>query len=223
MSAVRACNGWRLQVTRVFKFGGSSVRDAERMQEVAKIVEAFPEELVRPPCNHHPSTRDGGERNATACGRGLRHVVYGGAEWLEHVHDTLRAYPPLPPSDTRCRTNDRERRHLQPALVLSAMGKTTNNLLAAGEAALEAAGSTPVGLDDDGPYAVVRKLHIDTMDTLQTDEETRTEVMTLLDQLHQLLGAIGIMQVGVRGVEFPLTPGSVRLCSVERAPRVPRA
>jgi hypothetical protein len=80
------------------------------------------------------------------------------------------------------------------------MGKTTNNLLAAGEAAMEAAGSTPIGLDGDGPYASVRKLHIDTMDTLQTDEETRAEVMTLLDQLHQLLGAIGIMQVCVSGV-----------------------
>lgn len=43
------CGGRRLQVTRVFKFGGSSVRDAERMQEVAKIVEAFPEQLVRSP------------------------------------------------------------------------------------------------------------------------------------------------------------------------------
>jgi hypothetical protein len=84
--------GRRLQVTRVFKFGGSSVRDAERMQEVAKIVEAFPEELVRPPC--FPSTRDGGERDATVRRRGLHHVVYGGAEWLERAHDTLRAYPP---------------------------------------------------------------------------------------------------------------------------------
>lgn len=36
-----------LQVNVVFKFGGSSVRDAERMREVADIVCGFPEFL---PC-----------------------------------------------------------------------------------------------------------------------------------------------------------------------------
>lgn len=121
---------------------------------------------------------------------------------------TTRYAPSPPPRRITCGANDGERRRLQPALVLSAMGKTTNNLLAAGEAAMEAASSTPIGLDDDGPYAAVRKLHIDTMDTLQTDEETRAEVMTLLDQLHQLLGAIGIMQVCVEDARVPLTPSS---------------
>ncbi len=36
-----------LQVSVVYKFGGSSVRDAERMAEVADIVCSFPEHL---PC-----------------------------------------------------------------------------------------------------------------------------------------------------------------------------
>lgn len=89
---------------------------------------------------------------------------------------------------------------VQPALVLSAMGKTTNNLLAAGEAALEAAGVTPVSMEE-GQYGVVRKLHLDTMDTLGTDAETRAEVVTLLDQLHQLLSALGIMQVRRQSLE----------------------
>lgn len=34
-----------LQVTVVMKFGGSSVRDAERMREVANIVCSFPDQL----------------------------------------------------------------------------------------------------------------------------------------------------------------------------------
>jgi aspartate kinase len=34
-----------LQVNVVYKFGGSSVRDAERMREVADIICSFPEYL----------------------------------------------------------------------------------------------------------------------------------------------------------------------------------
>jgi aspartate kinase len=36
-----------VQVNVVYKFGGSSVRDAERMREVADIICSFPENL---PC-----------------------------------------------------------------------------------------------------------------------------------------------------------------------------
>jgi hypothetical protein len=45
--AMATISGEGLQVSTVYKFGGSSVADAVRMREVAEIVAAFPEEL---PC-----------------------------------------------------------------------------------------------------------------------------------------------------------------------------
>jgi len=110
-------------LTRVMKFGGSSVRDAERMREVAEIVCSFPDQA--------------------------------------------------------------------PALVLSAMGKTTNNLLAAGEAALSV---KPKEVGTIEPFIMLSELHLKTMDELKTDDETREDVVHLLEQLQQLLTGVCIMQ-----------------------------
>ena len=108
----------------MYKFGGSSVRDAERMREVATIVCSFPEHL--------------------------------------------------------------------PCVVLSAMGKTTNNLLAAGEEAM-AAKSTEV---EQLPHLkMIRELHERTCQELALPEADKQEVAALLQQLTQLLTGISLMQV----------------------------
>lgn len=111
-------------VSVVYKFGGSSVRDAERMREVASIVCAFP----------------------------------------EHA----------------------------PCVVLSAMGKTTNLLLGAGQQALEVADSSEVAA-----LAPLRELvahHRATMDALGTDAATRAEVEKLLAELTQVLCSVAILR-----------------------------
>eukprot|EP00242_Pyramimonas_sp_CCMP2087_P011691 CAMPEP_0198199080 /NCGR_PEP_ID=MMETSP1445-20131203/2408_1 /TAXON_ID=36898 /ORGANISM="Pyramimonas sp., Strain CCMP2087" /LENGTH=581 /DNA_ID=CAMNT_0043868797 /DNA_START=76 /DNA_END=1821 /DNA_ORIENTATION=- len=113
----------RSQITHVMKFGGSSVRDAERMVEVAAIICAFPE-------------------NA-------------------------------------------------PAIVLSAMGKTTNNLLAAGEQALKTPAKDVKNL---APLKTIRQLHLDTIATLGVEDSVRHEIEELVEELGQLLSAISIMQ-----------------------------
>ena len=111
------------QYTVVYKFGGSSVRDAERMREVANIVCSFPEHL--------------------------------------------------------------------PCVVLSAMGKTTNNLLAAGEEAMTCK-STEV---EQLPHLLmVRELHERTCAELGLPPADTAEVAALLQQLTQLLTGISLMQ-----------------------------
>jgi aspartate kinase len=110
----------------VYKFGGSSVRDAERMREVAAII----------------------------CAEAVSH-------------------------------------HL-PVVVLSAMGKTTNNLLAAGDQALLcASGSRVAGCD---ALQAVRKLHLDACADLALPPPAVAEVEQLLTQLEQLLTGISLMQ-----------------------------
>ena len=105
------------------KFGGSSVRDAARMREVAAIICSFPEQL--------------------------------------------------------------------PCVVLSAMGKTTNNLLAAGEAAL-ACRSTEIETLE--PLAAIRELHLRACAELALPEADVAEVTALLQQLAQLLTGVSLMQ-----------------------------
>jgi len=113
----------RLQYSVVYKFGGSSVRDAERMREVASIICSFPEHL--------------------------------------------------------------------PCVVLSAMGKTTNNLLAAGEQALTCR-STEVSAM--APLELVRSLHLRSCAELGLAAEDREEIEALLQQLTQLLTGVSLMQ-----------------------------
>ena len=107
----------------VYKFGGSSVRDAERMREVANIICSFPEHL--------------------------------------------------------------------PCVVLSAMGKTTNNLLAAGEQAMT---SKSTEVEQLPSLLVVRELHVRTCQELGLPAEDTAEVTALLQQLTQLLTGISLMQ-----------------------------
>merc|ERR1712091_697948 len=115
----------RQQVSSVYKFGGSSVRDAERMREVAEISCGFPEEA--------------------------------------------------------------------PCVVLSAMGKTTNNLLAAGWVAAERAGEAIRDPQLVPAVAAVLELHRATMDELGTDAEARQEVEDLLDQFQQVVCSVAIL------------------------------
>ncbi len=105
----------------VFKFGGSSLANAERIDHVANLIKSQIEEGYRPR-----------------------------------------------------------------AVICSAMGKTTNNLLSAGEFALEG----QVSVD------AIRTLHIATMDALEIDQEspTREAVNVLLDECEQMLTGVKMIQ-----------------------------
>jgi aspartate kinase len=79
-----------------------------------------------------------------------------------------------------------------PVLVLSAMGKTTNNLLAAGEQAMQCDDADEVAKLE--PVVAIRKLHEDTMDELGVDDETRAEVSKLLNKMEQVCTGVALMQ-----------------------------
>jgi hypothetical protein len=142
------------QVNVVYKFGGSSVRDAERMMEVADIICSFPQYL--------------------------------------------------------------------PCVVLSAMGKTTNLLLECGDLALE----TPTDqVPNLAPLQAIRKLHLETCDTLGVEPAVRSEVEKLLSELSQLLIGISIMQVMTLShpLTIPLTRSRCWITSLHRtSPSGPR-
>ena len=78
-----------------------------------------------------------------------------------------------------------------PCVVLSAMGKTTNNLLAAGEAAMSCR-SNEVGKLE--PLQAIRELHMRTCEELALPEADVAEVQALLQQLQQLLTGVSLMQ-----------------------------
>jgi aspartate kinase len=78
-----------------------------------------------------------------------------------------------------------------PVVVLSAMGKTTNLLLQAGEEALITA---PGSISSLPPLRMIKELHRDTADKLNIDSAAREEIEALLTQLAQLLVGISIMQ-----------------------------
>ncbi|KAK8965234.1 hypothetical protein KSP40_PGU019016 [Platanthera guangdongensis] len=104
----------------VMKFGGSSVATADRMKEVAELIQSFPEE--------------------------------------------------------------------RPVIVLSAMGKTTNNLLLAGENAVTCGVSNVSELTE---LKSVKHLHHKTISELGIDGST---IHVLLDELEQLLKGIAMMK-----------------------------
>ena len=119
-----ACPGiTRESFTKVYKFGGSSVADAERMRQVAKIVCLFENEA--------------------------------------------------------------------PVVVLSAMGKTTNNLIIAGEQAVLCSASEVKELE---PLRKIRELHEATLAELEVDQETCDDVMALLDELTMLLVGLSLLK-----------------------------
>lgn len=70
------------------------------------------------------------------------------------------------------------------AVVCSAMGKTTNALLSAGDFAL------------DGRVCVdaIRTLHVNTMDEFDLPNNTRAEVMELLDECESMLNGVKLIQ-----------------------------
>ena len=79
-----------------------------------------------------------------------------------------------------------------PVLVLSAMGKTTNNLLSAGEQAMQCDDADEVA--QLPPVLAIRKLHEDTMDQLGVDDETRRDVLKLLNKMEQVCTGVALMQ-----------------------------
>ena len=119
--------GHLLQISVVYKFGGSSVADAERMREVAEILASFPDQL--------------------------------------------------------------------PCVVMSAMGKTTNLLLEAGELAIERG---PESVPSLKALRQIKELHRDTCTELELPTETVAVVERLLTELQQLLTGMAIMQVRAR-------------------------
>ena len=68
-------------------------------------------------------------------------------------------------------------------IVLSAMGKSTNNLIEAGELAAECGADAVASL---APIARLRDLHREAMDDLRVDDATRDEVDALLDEMQRL-------------------------------------
>ncbi|WVZ61277.1 hypothetical protein U9M48_011179 [Paspalum notatum var. saurae] len=75
-----------------------------------------------------------------------------------------------------------------PVVVLSAMGKTTNNLLLAGEKAVSCGASKASEIPE---LALIKDLHLRTVDELGLD---RSVVSGLLDELEQLLKGVAMMK-----------------------------
>uniref|UniRef100_A0A0E0P3Y3 aspartate kinase n=1 Tax=Oryza rufipogon TaxID=4529 RepID=A0A0E0P3Y3_ORYRU len=75
-----------------------------------------------------------------------------------------------------------------PVVVLSAMGKTTNNLLLAGEKAVSCGAPKASEIPE---LAVIKELHVRTIDELGLD---RSIVSGLLDELEQLLKGVAMMK-----------------------------
>ena len=78
-----------------------------------------------------------------------------------------------------------------PVVVLSAMGKTTNLLLQAGQEALS---TSPKSVGSLHPLRAIKELHRETADILEVDNATKDDMESLLLQLTQLLVGISIMQ-----------------------------
>uniref|UniRef100_A0A0E0GWK2 aspartate kinase n=1 Tax=Oryza nivara TaxID=4536 RepID=A0A0E0GWK2_ORYNI len=75
-----------------------------------------------------------------------------------------------------------------PVVVLSAMGKTTNNLLLAGEKAVSCGAPKASEIPE---LAVIKELHVRTIDELGLD---RSIVSGLLEELEQLLKGVAMMK-----------------------------
>ncbi|WVZ67569.1 hypothetical protein U9M48_016626 [Paspalum notatum var. saurae] len=76
----------------------------------------------------------------------------------------------------------------RPVIVLSAMGKTTNNLLLAGE---KAVGCGVIHVSEIEEWNIIKDLHIRTMDELGLP---RSVIHCMLDELEQLLKGIAMMK-----------------------------
>lgn len=131
-----------LQVSVVYKFGGSSVADAARMREVAEIICSFPEHL--------------------------------------------------------------------PCVVMSAMGKTTNLLLEAGQQSIAKGTESIPSLK---PLRLIKELHRDTCGSLDLSQEDVSQVERLLTELQQLLTGLSIMQVRAPPCQCLIAPALRRATS----------
>ncbi|KAK9858857.1 hypothetical protein WJX84_007034 [Apatococcus fuscideae] len=78
-----------------------------------------------------------------------------------------------------------------PCIVLSAMGKTTNLLLAAGSEALT---TDPSSIPSLQPLRDIKELHRKAAGELRVDGKAHAEMESLLNELQQLLVGISIMQ-----------------------------
>lgn len=79
-----------------------------------------------------------------------------------------------------------------PILVLSAMGKSTNNLLLCGEESLKCENAEDVKMMK--PLLTVKSLHEETMVELNVDNQTRKDVNALLQKLEQVCMGVCLMQ-----------------------------
>jgi aspartate kinase len=75
-----------------------------------------------------------------------------------------------------------------PVIVLSAMGKTTNNLLLAGEKAVSCGVSNASEIEE---LSIIKELHIRTVKELNIDPSV---ILTYLEELEQLLKGIAMMK-----------------------------
>eukprot|EP00547_Thalassionema_nitzschioides_P001434 CAMPEP_0194202778 /NCGR_PEP_ID=MMETSP0156-20130528/2709_1 /TAXON_ID=33649 /ORGANISM="Thalassionema nitzschioides, Strain L26-B" /LENGTH=516 /DNA_ID=CAMNT_0038928359 /DNA_START=32 /DNA_END=1582 /DNA_ORIENTATION=- len=91
-------------------------------------------------------------------------------ERIDHVANLIK---------DRIKEGDRPR-----AVVCSAMGKTTNNLLSAGDFALEGS----VNID------AIRTLHTATLDEFDMPKNTRDDVMSLLNECEDMLNGVRLIQ-----------------------------
>lgn len=80
---------------------------------------------------------------------------------------------------------------LYPCIVLSAMGKTTNLLLQAGEEALTAQTGSVATL---APLRAIKELHRQAAEDLRVDAEAKAQMEELLSELQQLLVGVSIMR-----------------------------
>mmetsp|Transcript_2974 Transcript_2974/g.3861 ORF Transcript_2974/g.3861 Transcript_2974/m.3861 type:complete len:493 (-) Transcript_2974:1029-2507(-) len=78
-----------------------------------------------------------------------------------------------------------QREHVDPVIVVSAMGKTTNALLKAGEKAVD---EGQVRIDE------IRTLHLDTLEELDLPGATGTEIRGLLRDLEALLDGVSMVR-----------------------------
>lgn len=93
------------------------------------------------------------------------------AERMKEVADLILSFP-----------------ELRPVIVLSAMGRTTNKLLLAGEKAVCCGSSNASSIDE---LSFVKELHLRTVDELGVDRST---IASHLEELEQLLKGISVMK-----------------------------
>lgn len=104
------------------------------------------------------------------------------AERIDHVANLIKDRTNPPPNEDGSPSDENPVRPR--AVICSAMGKTTNSLLAAGEMALE-------GRVD---IEALRTLHLGTCSTFDLPERTRNDVEKLLNECEDMLNGVRLIQ-----------------------------